>query len=580
MNTRSLRRLVLVAFLLSVTAYSQNTTIGGSSFDIEKLSSASQGKSALDVAQRGEQVPADNVIQAQYYRVGPGDVLSFLKLDAASLEEPIVISPENMLFVPRLGAISVVGMTLEQVRDTVTKLQKARTPGIQVYVGLRRARLVYVSIRGNVLSPGMYALPASLSISTVLRLAMQLKAAPTDPTMLRAAAQAMGQSDGQSDLASMRQRTSLLPPSVMRNIVVHHSDRSTDICDLQRAEATASAADDLYVREGDEIVVPSESHMSSTMTITGAVTNAQTTVYKKGDKLSMLLRLGGRCTNVAGGNKAFLVRDGSRTELSIDDKLSLLGKDMDAQPGDLIVIEQDLPTSVLKFGAVSVRGEVLHPGSFPIEQNVTRVKDVLDLVGGFTSDAYLSMGFVLRREQNDAPLLQNEYTERLKKMQYTNLVLEDTVRFTIDELARKPLVSCDLSKALSNPSSPDNVVLQDGDVVVIPRNPRSVFVYGQVKNGGYLQYVPGRTMEEYIAAAGGMTAEADKGRERIIKGKTGVWLKSTETVVEAGDKIYVPHPPDEPLGQQVQRMSSYVTAASAIVGAIMTAINIYLTLKK
>jgi hypothetical protein len=107
-----------------------------------------------------------------------------------------------------------------------------------------------------------------------------------------------------------------------------------------------------------------------------------------------------------------------------------------------------------------------------------------------------------------------------------------------------------------------------------------VYVYGQVRSGGYFTYVPGRTMEQYIALAGGMTTEADKGRERIIKGKTGVWLKAEETPIEAGDKIYVPHPPDEPLGQQIQRTASYVTIAAAIVNALFLAINIYITLSR
>ncbi len=579
-STRSMRRLVVVVFFLSVRLSAQTSSLGSSAFDLEKMLGASQGKSAIEAAQRSDQTPADNVIQPKYYHVGPGDVLSFLKLDANAIEESIVVSPENMLFIPRLGALSVAGKTLEQVRDTIVLIQRQRTPGIAAFVGLRRARQVYVSIRGNVLSPGMYVLPASLRISTALKLAMQFRTAPTDASTLRVGAQALGQADGATELGSLRQRTSVLPTSVLRNISVHHADRTTQICDLQRAELSDSADDDPYVREGDEIFIPNDVQLTATMSIAGGVSQPTTTMFKPGDKISFLLKLGGHCTNLSSAPRATLVRENAKTELAIDEQLNLKSADMDALAGDVIIVDQDMPAKASRFGAVLVRGEVARQGAIAIEQNVTRVKDVLEQSGGCTSDAYLPMAYILRRERNDVPLLHNEYVERLKKLQYSNLILEDTVRFTIDELARRPLVSCDISKALSNPSGPDNVVLQDGDMIVVPRNPRSVFVYGQVKNGGYFEYKPGRSLEDYIAMAGGMTAEADKGRERIIKGKTGVWLKNEEAIIEAGDRIYVPHPPDEPLGQQVQKMASYVQIGSAIVGVIMTSINIYLTLKK
>ncbi len=547
---------------------------------MEKMLGASQTKASMEAAQRSETYAADNVIDARYYHIGPGDVLSFLKMDAAATEETMVVSPENMVFVPRLGAISAVGMTLAQLRDSIVALQHARTPSIQLFIGLRKARQVYVTIRGSVLSPGVYTLPASLSVSTAIKLAMQIKQTISDPNALRQAAAIMGQPENSSPAASIRQRTSLLPASVARNIVVNHSDHSSELCDLQRAETMNSAVDDPYLREGDEIFVPNDLISAATMSIAGGVSQATTTVYKKGDKISFLLKLGGHCTNLAAPSRARLMRDGKETELTIDDQLNLQSADMDAQPGDLIIVDQDVPERNQRYGSVTISGEVVHPGVMPIEQNVTKVKEIIDKAGGCTPDASLNMAYVLRREKGVESVIQNDYIERLKKLQYSNLLMEDTVRFAIDEYARKPIVACNLAKAISNPDGQDNVVLQDGDYVVIPKNPNSVFVYGQVRSGGYFKYVSGKSLEQYVADAGGFTSNADRGRERVIKARTGVWLKAEETTIEAGDRIYVPHPPDEPLSQQVQKTASYVSIGVAIINVLFSMISVYLALKK
>lgn len=579
MSTRFFRLLMVFAFVGAHFVKAQSGSAGSGGFDIDKILKESQSKSALE-GQRTDQTAYDNVVQPEYYVVGPGDVLTLLKLDAASLDETIVVSPESMIFLPRLGAIRVAGMTLAKVRDTILALQRERTPALKAYVGLKRPRLVYVTVRGNVLSPGMYTVSAGMRVQSVLKMAMQMRSQISDISIARNAAQVFGQTESATQVGALRQKRSLFPASVMRNIVIRHSDRTTTVCDLHKAEVTAIPVDDPYVREGDEIYVPAEVQEYGTITVTGGVSQPTTTMFKEGDKLSFLCKLGGYCTNLAKPPKAVLVRDGERIELNIDENLNLQSPDRDVKPGDIVIVDEPPVAPVSTTGSVSIRGEVEKPGVYAVKNHTTRLKEIVEMAGGVNAEAYLPLAYVLRREKSESPLLSNEFVERMKKMQNSNLLLEDTTRFAIDEIGRKPLVACDVEKALRNGSDENNVTLQDGDVIVIPRSPRSVYVYGQVRSGGYFNYVPGRTMEQYIALAGGMTSEADMGRERVIKGKTGVWLKSEETTVEAGDRIYVPHPPDEPLGQQIQRTASYVTIAAAIVNALFLAINIYITLSR
>lgn len=94
--------------------------------------------------------------------------------------------------------------------------------------------------------------------------------------------------------------------------------------------------------------------------------------------------------------------------------------------------------------------------------------------------------------------------------------------------------------ALLNGSLKDNIVLQDGDTVIVPKaNP--VLVTGQVKNPGAYQVGPGTTVERVLAMAGGITDIGNKNKitiTRMVNGKS-VTVKDPKltTLVKPGDTI-------------------------------------------
>lgn len=572
---------MLLAIIATLNICAQGMS-GNSLIESEKLlqSGTSQLKSSLDT--KDAQIVYDNVIDAKYYKVGPGDVLSFQKLDALAMEENLVVTPENSVFLPRIGLVEVKGKTLQQVKDTLLLLQKQRTANVPCFVSLKKARTVFVTIRGNVLFPGTIAASASWRVSTAIKSAMQPRSANASEQAALITSKAFGTNGNSQDQMLLKQTSSLLPSYCMRNIYVLHSDGTSDLCDLEKASAYSDPTSDGYIREGDEIFVPTNMLGYPTTSIGGSVARPTTLIYKKDDKVSLLLKSAGRLTNLTGEVKVYLVRNGEKKELSVNEQMVLSGEDIPLLPGDVVVAEsgRTMNTST-STGSVRIVGEVTMPGVYPIANNTTKIKDIISSCGNFTEQAYLPLAYILRNdvnEQNGNGIV-NEQIERLKKLQYSNLVLEDTTRFMIDQIAKRPLVACDFSKAFNDNSTNDNVTLQDGDVIVVPKNPRTVYVYGQVKKGGYVEYVKGQGIEYYIALAGGMTENADKGRERIIKGRTGVWLKNDEAIIEAGDIIYVPHPPDEPSAMQAARYGAYASIAGGIVGLFGAFFGLYNILK-
>lgn len=111
------------------------------------------------------------------------------------------------------------------------------------------------------------------------------------------------------------------------------------------------------------------------------------------------------------------------------------------------------------------------------------------------------------------------------------------------------------------PGSSDDLVLQDGDRLAIPKRPASVAVLGQVYNPGAIIYAPGRTVGSYLAKAGGPSEWADKDHILVIRADgevlTEEGIRSSEenrffpllpvisgglmeTRLEPGDTVYVP----------------------------------------
>jgi protein involved in polysaccharide export with SLBB domain len=214
---------------------------------------------------------------------------------------------------------------------------------------------------------------------------------------------------------------------------------------------------------------------------------------------------------------------------------------------------------------VQVYGEVASPGAVVITPGSTRLSEVIARVGGTTKNASLALSYIVRPDRGPLTMVQQR-DDAFRTFQYSDLRLEDTTRYHIDQKYRLPYVSCNVVNAMRDTTSADNVTLQSGDIVVIQPTPDRVFVYGQVTRPGYVPFVPGKRMQWYVDHAGGYATGAEEERARIIKGLSKVWVEDDDNVfVEPGDEVYVPRPPDVPIGTEIQ---TYAIAASIIASVV------------
>ncbi len=519
------------------------------------------------------QMPIGDIIDPDYYYVGPNDILAVQNLTTTITTQYLTVTPENSVLIPRVGKVSLKGMVLTDAIKAITKAFKEKNEKAMIYVSLFKPRKVIVTLQGNVSTKGSFVLPASYRVSTALSVITQPKRDQVPPMIISY----MSQKQIMQEYTDKQYTKSGMPepvPYSRRNVFVLHNDGTSTVVDLEEAAVTGNLELDPYLRENDIITIPEEPVNYPEIAISGAVIRPVRVPYKRNDDASKLLKFAYGFTDDADlENITLNYENGESKKISVNDKLEV-NDNIKIKPGASIIVPQK-KNKAKKTCVVSVQGCVNKPGTYLLSGDDVRLYDVIDMVGGFTDEAYLPLAYILRvsKEFRDRQFTQWSIAENF---QYSDLQLEDTTRYFLDVSYKKPVVSCDFEAAFIDSIPKANIVLHDGDVIVVPSNPKTVFVYGQVENPGYITFQPGKTMSWYIEQAGGYAINAEESRARIIDGRTKVWRKGDDIIVKAGDEIYVPKPPDIPPGIRVQTWAiiiSAVTSAATLMSIIFTIVN-------
>jgi polysaccharide export outer membrane protein len=320
-------------------------------------------------------------------------------------------------------------------------------------------------------------------------------------------------------------------------------------------------------------------------------------------RVSDLLRAGGRLSEAAFGLKAELTRFSSNGEereaslLEIDLAAVMRGDaaaDITLQPFDALVVKELPEWSKQEF--VTLRGEVRFPGRYPIRRGET-LRSVIERAGGLSGIAFTRGAVFTRRElkQREAEQIAR-LSDRLRSDLASLSIQAGQVREGQDAaqgaMAAQGLLGqlqstapvgrlvIDVDRLISGRiGSASDVVLRDGDELVIPKIRQEVTIIGEVQNSISLLHRAGLKRDDYIDLSGGFTRRADKSRAYVVRadgsvvaGTSGGWLRGGKNVeINPGDTIVVPldteRLPPLPLWQAV---TSIVYNAAVALAAIRT----------
>lgn len=305
--------------------------------------------------------------------------------------------------------------------------------------------------------------------------------------------------------------------------------------------------------------------------------------------ISDLLRAGGSLDEAAYGGHAELTRyevvDGESRQaelIEIDLRRALAGDpaaDLRLRPFDYLVIKE-VPLWASQE-EVEIRGEVKFPGRYPIHRGES-LRSVLERAGGLTDLAFVDGAVFTREELREREKKQLEtLASRLESdvAQFSLMTAQETGKdasaaLTVGQslLAHirnaKPVgrLVIDLQRSMTaNRGSEQDVILKDGDQLLVPRVMQEVTVVGEVQSVTSHLYRAELSRGDYIAMSGGLTPRADNDRIYIVRADGSVVTHGGNSWFSSGVEI---HPGDTivaPLDTERMRPLPFWTAVTTII---------------
>lgn len=191
---------------------------------------------------------------------------------------------------------------------------------------------------------------------------------------------------------------------------------------------------------------------------------------------------------------------------------------------------------------VEIQGEVQFPGVYAITKDSTTLAEIIEKAGGFTREALIREASLIRH--NSKVFADKEY-ERLKlqtrdqmsKNEYQYLVMRENTQ----DISR---VVVDFYKLCVLKKKSEDVILEDGDVIMVPKIPQMVYVTGRVGVPGGVRYQPKKNIGYYLKKAGGPAWDAKTSAIKVTKVTGQVLDDEHVSQLEPGDIIWVPRRPD------------------------------------
>ena len=185
---------------------------------------------------------------------------------------------------------------------------------------------------------------------------------------------------------------------------------------------------------------------------------------------------------------------------------------------------------------VTVEGEILYNGTYSLTSKNERLSELVKKAGGATPYAYVK-GSKLMRKANDEEL--KRMKDVLKIMQREMGGNVDSLKLELDSIYS---VGIDLEKALKYPGSDADIVLREGDQLIIPEMTNTVKINGAVMMPNTVSYNSRMSVKDYIGQAGGYANSARKSKAFIIymNGQVAEVRGNGRSQVEPGCEIIVP----------------------------------------
>ena len=221
---------------------------------------------------------------------------------------------------------------------------------------------------------------------------------------------------------------------------------------------------------------------------------------------------------------------------SINEDLSIQDNDFRLEPYDEVYIRRSPGYSVNR--RVIVEGEVTFPGYYSLATNNERLSDIMERVGQFSTEAYPEGARLERKMTDDERARMHDIAEILAGNDSIALAkavnkLQNMTTFD---------VGINLKEAVEKPGGPADIVLRDGDRIIVPVFTNTVKINGEVMFSNTTPFVKGKNLKYYIEKAGGYSQRAKRSKAYVVymNGSVAKAKKRSSKLVQPGCEIVVP----------------------------------------
>ena len=267
--------------------------------------------------------PVDDAPAPEGYRIGPGDTVNLYMFGNEEADLVLSVSRDGQLLLPRLGPLTVTGLTFSEVKGLIESKVASQLVGTEVVVSLGKLRAMDIFLAGDVYAPGNYSVSG---LATVLQALY---------------------AGGITEIGSLR------------NIQVKRRGKVVGRLDAYDILLRGDTSSDMRLASGDTVFVPTVDRLVS---VDGEVKRPGIYEVLNTDTLDDLLKMAGGLTSTSYNRSASIARrivgqsNVVRVQVDLTSPKDLSGKLFDGDSLIVAPIKKEITNQVL------VRGAVARPG--------------------------------------------------------------------------------------------------------------------------------------------------------------------------------------------------------------------------
>ncbi|MDB2434663.1 SLBB domain-containing protein [Luminiphilus sp.] len=421
--------------------------------------------------------PTDDAPVPESYRLGVGDQLIVQLFGKENEQLSLQIGRLGDVSFPKLGSITLSGLTFEDARDLIKTRVAQQLIGVEAVVSMGRLRAINVFMAGEVSVPGAYSVSAMTTVT-----------------------QALFQAGGVTDIGTLR------------HIQVRRGGSVVATFDTYDLLMRGDVSDDIRLQSGDVVFVPP---YQGVIDIEGELKRPMVYELAGGETLADVLVMAGSFTRDAYPAISVLTRQSDT--LGLPEALTVdltepVQRQLAARDGDTLLVPKVGDQIV---NSITLKGAVTRPGNYGWVAGM-RLSDLIsDARRDLSRDADLGLGMVIRQKNAvlDIEVLSFDLVSVIASPgSDRDLALQE-----LDEVLVFSLVTSDLTDANANADA-DADASREALLAPVLAKLRSqarqnepvelVSVSGAVRARGTYPLIKGATVETLISAAGGLTDSA------------------------------------------------------------------------